>query len=120
MGRRKKYKEGTAEAFRNKKDVSKITLNDAQAIIKELDDIYTKYRSKYDDEIDLTEKHNIESDYLYETFDDIQKIKSVAGQYWELQPGVGDVLSDVYYNMKYTKMIGGREATQKKTKRGMK
>ena len=48
MARRKKYKEGTAEAFRNKKDISKITLLEAQAIIKEIDTIYTKYRSQYD------------------------------------------------------------------------
>ena len=120
MARRKKYKEGTAEAFRNKKDISKITLSEAQAIIKEIDTIYTKYRSQYDN-ADNVEKQNIEADYLYEVGSDIQRIKAVAEQYWELQPGVNNVLSDVYYNMKYTKMIGGREALERrKTKRGRK
>ena len=47
MARKKKFEEGTAEAFRKKKDLSKLTLEDAKAIMKELDKSYTEYKSKW-------------------------------------------------------------------------
>ena len=112
MARKKKYKEGTSDAFRYKKDISKITVDEAEAIINDLKTIYTEYRKQYDDATDMFEKQRIEDKYLDETLDDIQRIKAVAGQYWDLQKGVNDIISDVYYNMEYTSMIAGREIMQ--------
>ena len=121
MARKKKYKEGTADAFRYKKNIAKITCEDAKAIIQDIDEVYKKYRKKYDSAKTTAGKLKIEDDYLDKVDRDIQRIKAVAGQYWDLQPGVHDIISDVYYNMEYTRMIAGREIVQRmKTKRGKK
>lgn len=113
MGRRKKYEEGTADAFRKKKQLSKITIDDATAMMEELDESYTYYRELYDNCKSRGEKERIEEEYLDKNASDIDRIKYVAKYYWELVPGLRDIIDDVYFNMKYTQMIDKRELMAK-------
>ena len=106
---RKKFKEGTADAFRYKKQLSKLTFDDANAMMAELDKVYTSYRERYDNASSKDEKDEIESEYLAAVSDDLKRIKEVAGKYWELIPGLRDIIDDVYFNMKYTQMLDKRE-----------
>lgn len=104
MARKKKFEEGTAEAFRKKKDLSKLTLEDAKAIMKELDKSYTEYKSKWLAAETKESKNKIEEEYLSVNSSDIERIKYVCKNYWDLIPGLMDIIDDVYYNMKYTQM----------------
>lgn len=125
MGRKKKFEEGTAEAFRMKKDLSKITIDDAKAMMLELDKSYTSYKIKWDNADNNDEKQKIETEYLSKNSKDIDRIKYVCKNYWDLIPGLMSIIDDVYYNMKYTQMEDKRELMEsmkrkstKKTKRG--
>lgn len=125
MGRKKKFEEGTADAFRMKKDLSKITIDDAKAIMLELDKSYTSYKIKWDNADNNDEKQKIETEYLSKNSKDIDRIKYVCKNYWDLIPGLMSIIDDVYYNMKYTQMEDKRELMEsmkrkstKKTKRG--
>ena len=100
MARKKKFEEGTAEACRQKKDLTKITFDDANAIMKELDDSYQKYRKLWDEADSKEEKAKIENEYLSENAADIERIKYVAGRYWDLIPGLRAIIDDVYSNEK--------------------
>lgn len=113
MGRRKKYEEGTAEAFRKKRQLSKITLEDATAMMEELDKSYSHYRELYDNCKNKEDKERVEEEYLSENASDIERIKYVAKHYWDLAPGLRDIIDDVYFNMKYTQMIDKRELMAK-------
>lgn len=104
MARKKKFEEGTAEAFRKKKDLSKLTLEDAKAIMKELDKSYTEYKSKWLAAKTKESKNKIEDEYLSANSSDIERIKYVCKNYWDLIPGLMSIIDDVYYNMKYTQM----------------
>ena len=104
MARKKKFEEGTAEAFRKKKDLSKLTLEDAKAIMKELDKSYTEYKSKWLAAETKESKNKIEEEYLSVNSSDIERIKYVCKNYWDLIPGLMGIIDDVYYNMKYTQM----------------
>lgn len=104
MARKKKFEEGTAEAFRKKKDLSKLTLEDAKAIMKELDKSYTEYKSKWLAAETKESKNKIEEEYLSVNSSDIERIKYVCKNYWDLTPGLMGIIDDVYYNMKYTQM----------------
>lgn len=125
MGRKKKFEEGTADAFRMKKDLSKITIDDAKAIMLELDKSYTSYKTKWDNADNNNEKQKIEIEYLSKNSKDIDRIKYVCKNYWDLIPGLMSIIDDVYYNMKYTQMEDKRELMEsmkrkstKKTKKG--
>ncbi len=118
MGRKKKFEEGTAEAFKKKTDINKITKEDASAIMKELDDSYVSYRERYDKAESKEEKDSIEKEYLTENAKTIDRIKYVGARYDELQPGVRSIIGDVFFNMKYTEMISKYELMSKKTRRG--
>jgi len=125
LGRKKKFEEGTADAFRMKKDLSKITIDDAKAIMLELDKSYTSYKTKWDNAETNDEKQKIETEYLSKNSKDIDRIKYVCKNYWDLIPGLMGIIDDVYYNMKYTQMEDKRELMEsmkrksiKKTKRG--
>ena len=113
MARKRKYEEGTADAFRLKKDLSKITHEDAHAIMKELDDSYIKYKKLWDECSSKEDKDKVEQEYLYENADDINRIKYVSKHYWDLVPGLRDIIDDVYFNMKYTQMIDKREVVRR-------
>lgn len=116
MARKKKFEEGTAEAFRQKKDLTKITFEDANAMMAELDESYKKYKKKWDEATTKEEKQNIEIKYLDENAKDIERIKYVAARYWDLLPGLRDVIDDVYFNIKYTQMVDKRETIIEKNK----
>ena len=105
MGKKKKFEEGTAEAFRKKQDLSKITLEEAKSIMKELDDSYHEYKSKWLEAETVEEKDKLENEYLSKNSSDIERIKYVAKNYWDLVPGLRDIIDDVYFNMKYTQML---------------
>lgn len=117
MGRKKKFEEGTADAFRLKKDLSKITIDDAKAIMKELDDSYQIYRKAWDEAKSKEEKDRIEKEYLSANEKDLARIKEVGKQYWELIPGLRAIIDDVYFNMKYTQMLSKREIMKKEERR---
>ena len=125
MGRKKKFEESTADAFRMKKDLSKITIDDAKAMMLELDKSYTSYKTKWNNADNNDEKQKIETEYLSKNSKDIDRIKYVCKNYWDLIPGLMSIIDDVYYNMKYTQMEDKRELMEsmkrkstKKTKRG--
>lgn len=108
MARRKKAKDGTWEAFMQKKH-NKITKEEATAIINHLDSIYSEFHDKYKYEIVKEFKDKIEDDYINEVGKYIRKIKQVASDFHELQPGVASILGCVQYNMKYTQLKEGKE-----------
>ena len=114
MGRKRRFEEGTADAFRLKKDLSKITIDEAKAIMKELDDSYQEYRKAWDEAKSKEDKDRIEAEYLSINDKDLTRIKEVGKQYWELIPGLRAIIDDVYFNMKYTQMLSKREIMQKR------
>ena len=123
MGRkrkRRKYEDGTADAFRFKKNLSKITIEEAEAIMKELDESYQEYRKPWLATKSKEEKARIEEKYLQQNRDTIQRIKFVGKHYDELIPGLMGVISDVYYNMKYTQLTDKRQIMQMMKERGEK
>ena len=122
MGRRRKRRkieEGTSDAFRFKKKISKITVDEATAIMNDIDTIYQDYKPKYD-ESDRANKEYIETEYLSKVIDDITRIKQVGKNVFELQPGVMGAISDVFYNMKYTQLVDKREVMAAKKLRAEK
>lgn len=123
MGRkrkRRKYEEGTADAFRLKKNLSKITIEDAEAIMQELDNSYQHYREEWLKAKTKDAKSVIEQEYLNLNDSDIKRIKFVAKHYDELIPGLMGVISDVFYNMKYTQMRDKRQIMQLMKEKGAK
>lgn len=118
MGRKKKFEEGTAGAFRLKKDFSKITIEDAEAIMQELDKSYQEYREKWQNADSKELKDAVEQEYLKENETDIKRIKDVARDYTELIPGVRGVISDVFFNMKYTQMRDKRQIMELAKQKG--
>ena len=113
MGRKKKFEEGTANAFRYKKKISKITCADAEALMTEIDSIYQSYKDKWDVAESREQRDAIEKEYLSKVKDDIKRIKQVGKEYWELEYGLMGIISDVFYNMKYTQMINKRKSDYK-------
>lgn len=108
MARRKKAKDGTWEAFMQKKH-NKITKEEANEIINHLDSIYSEFYDKYERELVKEAKDKIEDDYIHEAGSIIRKIKQVASDFHELSPGVASVIGCVQYNMKYTQLKQGKE-----------
>lgn len=108
MARRKKAKDGTWEAFMQKKH-NKITKDEANEIIKHLDSIYSEFYDKYERELDKDFRDKIEDDYIHEAGSIIRKIKQVASDFHELNPGVASIIGCVQYNMKYTQLKHGKE-----------
>ena len=108
MARRKKAKDGTWEAFMQKKH-NKITKEEANEIIKHLKGIYLKYVYMYEEEVDKEKLEKIEDEYIHEAGSIIRKIKQVASDFHELNPGVASIIGCVQYNMKYTQLKQGKE-----------
>ena len=108
MARRKKAKDGTWEAFMQKKH-NKITKDEANEIIKHLKHIYLEYVEMYEEESDKDFRDKIEDDYIHEAGSIIRKIKQVASDFHELNPGVASIIGCVQYNMKYTQLKQGKE-----------
>lgn len=108
MARRKKAQDGTWESFMQKKH-NKITKEEANEIIKHLDSIYSEFYDKYEKELDKETKDKIEDDYIHEAGSIIRKIKQVASDFHELNPGVASIIGCVQYNMKYTQLKQGKE-----------
>ena len=63
MGRKKKFEEGTANAFRYKKKISKITCADAEALMTEIDSIYQPYKDPNVIEANRRHKLNLYNKY---------------------------------------------------------
>lgn len=108
MARRKKAKDGTWEAFMQKKH-NKITKDEANEIIKHLKHIYSEYVEMYEEESDKEKLEKIEDEYIHEAGSIIRKIKQVASDFHELNPGVASIIGCVQYNMKYTQLKQGKE-----------
>lgn len=108
MARRKKAKDGTWEAFMQKNH-NKITKEEANEIINHLDSIYSKFYAEYEREVVKETKDKIEDDYIHEAGSIIRKIKQVASDFHELNPGVASIIGCVQYNMKYTQLKQGKE-----------
>lgn len=108
MARRKKAKDGTWEAFMQKKH-NKITKDEANEIMKHLKHIYSEYVEMYERELDKDFRDKIEDDYIHEAGSIIRKIKQVASDFHELNPGVASIIGCVQYNMKYTQLKQGKE-----------
>lgn len=108
-GRKKKFEEGTADAFRMKKRLNKLTIEDATAFMKELDDVYEEYKKEYDEASTKSQKTAIEIRYLDKVDSDIKRAKYVGNHYEDLIPGLMGVISDVFYNMKYTQLYDKRD-----------
>ena len=108
MARRKKAKDGTWEAFMQKKH-NKITKDEANEIIKHLKYIYLEYIKMYEEESDKEKLDKIEDEYIHEAGSIIRKIKQVASDFHELNPGVASIIGCVQYNMKYTQLKQGKE-----------
>ena len=97
MGRKKKFEEGTADAFRLKK-IQKITKADVQAIVDEIRNNYTIAKNDYDNAIDKEQAEKIEKQYFKENGKDIDLIKKYGKDYFNLQPGVRSIIGPIFFN----------------------
>ena len=74
--------------------------------------ILTRMYEYYNDKADeLCEKleSSLDDDYIHEAGSIIRKIKQVASDFHELNPGVASIIGCVQYNMKYTQLKQGKE-----------